>query len=102
MKKEVQLKLLPEEAAIEHVIKQRAARLAKVREQDITDLRIVRRSVDARGKQPFFQLRVELYIGKTYQPEPIIIEGFQPVDGKKKVIIVGAGPGGYFAALELI
>ena len=102
MKKEVQLKLLPGEVAIEHVIKQRAARLAKLREQDITDLRVVRRSIDARGKQPFFQLRVELYIGEAYQPEPAILKGLQPVNGEKKVIIVGAGPGGYFAALELI
>lgn len=102
MIKTVELKLLPAEAAIEQVIKQRAARLAKVREQDITDLRMVRRSIDARGKQPLFQLKVELHIGEAYEPEPIIIEGFQPVDGKRKVIIVGAGPGGYFAALELI
>ncbi len=102
MIKEIELKLLPAEAAIEQVIKQRAARLAKVREQEITDLRVVRRSIDARGKQPLFQLKIELYISETYEPEPVIMEGFQPVSDRKKVIIVGAGPGGYFAALELI
>lgn len=102
MKKEIELKLLPKEAAIEQVIKQRAARVAKVREQDITDLRVIRRSIDARGKQPLFQLKIELYIGESHQPEPVILDNLQPVDGKKKVIIVGAGPGGYFAALELI
>ncbi len=102
MIKEIELKLLPKEAAIEQVIKQRAAQQCRVKESDISDIRVVRRSIDARGKQPFYLLRVDVYIGEVVQPEPLIIEGLQPVDGKKKVIIVGAGPGGYFAALELI
>lgn len=102
MIKEVELKLLPKEAAIEQVIKAKAAQQLRVRETEITDLRVVRRSIDARGAQPFYLLKVEVSLDENFQPEPIIIEGLNPVDGKKKVIIVGAGPGGYFAALELL
>lgn len=102
MIKELELKLLPKEAAIEQVIKAKAAQQLRVRETEITDLRVVRRSIDARGVQPFFLLKIEVSLGEMFQPEPLILEGLKPVDGKKKVIIVGAGPGGYFAALELI
>jgi uncharacterized protein len=102
MIKELELKLLPQEAAIEQVIRAKAAQQLRVRESEITDLRVVRRSIDARSVQPFYLLKIEAYLGETFQPEPIIIEGLKPVDGKKKVIIVGAGPGGYFAALELL
>ncbi|MCB0588039.1 MAG: FAD-dependent oxidoreductase, partial [Phaeodactylibacter sp.] len=42
------------------------------------------------------------YAGQAYQPEPAILAGFQPVEDAPRVIIVGAGPAGYFAALELI
>lgn len=102
MIKELELKLLPKEATIEQVIKQKAAQQLRLKESDISDLRVVRRSIDARGLQPFYLLKIEVYIGETFHPEPIIIDGLNPVDGKMKVIIVGAGPGGYFAALELL
>ncbi len=102
MIKEIELKLLPKETAIEQVIWQRAAQQCQVKESDIMDVRVVRRSIDARGRQPFFLLKVEVYLGEAYQPEPAILAGWQPVNGQKKAIIVGAGPGGYFAALELI
>ncbi|MFN7117627.1 MAG: NAD(P)/FAD-dependent oxidoreductase [Saprospiraceae bacterium] len=102
MVKELELKLLPKEAAIEQVIRSKAAQQLRVREADITDLRVVRRSIDARGSQPFFLVKVEVYLGEHYTPEPIIIQNLKPVHHNKKVIIVGAGPGGYFAALELI
>lgn len=102
MIKELELKLLPKEAAIEQVIQEKAARQLRVRESEITDLRVLRRSIDARGAQPYFLLKVEVYINEHYTPEPIIIQHLKPVNKNKKVIIVGAGPGGYFAALELI
>ncbi|MDX1942817.1 MAG: FAD-binding protein [Saprospiraceae bacterium] len=102
MIKEIELKLLPREAAIEQVIKQRAAEKCRLEVNEIKDIRVVRRSIDARGSQPFYLLKVEVFIDESFQPEPIIIKGLKPVNGKKKAIIVGAGPGGYFAALELI
>lgn len=63
--------------------------------------RIVRRSIDARGKQAKFVLRIEL------SEEPFVEESYS-LDlpsvhhAKKEVLIVGAGPAGYFAALECI
>ena len=102
MVKELELKLLPAEAADESIVEQRAIQKSRLKAQDVQSVRVVRRSVDARGARPVIRLKVEVYAGEADQPEPAILKGFQPVDGAPKVVIVGAGPAGYFAALELI
>jgi len=100
MVKELEIKLLPAEAADENVVRQRA--ISKSKLKGVQDVRVLRRSIDARGRQPFFRLRVAVYAGEPYQPEPALLSQLQPVEDKREVIIVGAGPAGYFAALELI
>lgn len=102
MVREIELKLLPAEAADEALLLQRAARQAGLSPTEITEARVLRRSIDARGSRPVVILRVEVYIDEPYQPEPAILAGLQPVSEGRRAIIVGAGPGGYFAALELI
>lgn len=61
-----------------------------------------RRSIDARSKIPVIRLLVDVYIDEPYIPKPSIIEQYGIVKQAKSVIIVGAGPAGYFAALQLI
>jgi uncharacterized FAD-dependent dehydrogenase len=100
MIKELEIKLLPAEAADEEMIRKRASE--KSRLKGITDVRVLRRSIDARGKRPLIRLRLAVYAKESFQPEPAILSQFQAVDDKEEVIIVGAGPTGYFAALELI
>ena len=99
----VELVLLPQERHLEQVIRAKAARQSGMREQDISHIEILKSSLDARSRQAVYRVRVEVY-GKNevFTPEPAILAGFRPVDGKKSAIIVGAGPAGYFAALELI
>ncbi|GAB6096754.1 FAD-binding protein [Desulfatiferula olefinivorans] len=64
-------------------------------------VRIVRRSIDARSRQVRYQLRV--MVGDDAAAIRPVEEHFRPVPlGEKRVIIVGAGPAGYFAALSLI
>jgi uncharacterized protein len=77
----------------------RAAALAKAGLQDdgLVTVRVVRRSIDARAKMPRFQLRVA--VGKEAGPVSV----FQPKPlGERRAVVVGAGPGGYFAALTLL
>lgn len=102
MVKEVELKLLPSEAADTAKVLQQAARKAGFSPGEIAEARIVRRSIDARGSRPVVVLRVEVYAGSPHTPEPALLSRFRPVNGQKRAIIVGTGPGGYFAALELI
>lgn len=77
----------------------RAAALAKAGLADDGDVavRVVRRSIDARARMPRFQLRVA--VGGGERP----LSTFQPrTPGQKRAVVIGAGPGGYFAALTLL
>lgn len=102
MIKEVELKLLPEEAANEQLVQQRAIRKSGIPARQITAVRLLRRSIDARATQPYIRLRLTIYADEPPTPEPALLEALQPVNQQPEVIIVGAGPAGYFAALELI
>ena len=99
----IELVLQPHERDNEALIQQKAARQTGLRPDQISHLEILKSSLDARSRQPVFRVRAEVFgPGEVFTPEPAILDGFRPVDGKKKVIVVGAGPAGYFAALELL
>lgn len=102
MIKELELKLLPEQAANPSIVRQRAIQKSGVQEGRIKEVQQLRRSIDARGSRPIFRLRVAVFIDEQPTAEPAILDSFQEVSDKEPVIIIGAGPAGYFAALELI
>lgn len=100
----LEITLAPEELENADLLRQKAARQSGIAPDKISHLEVLKRSLDARSRPPFFRLRVEVFkTGEVFQPEAAILEGFQSVENsKKKAIIVGAGPAGYFAALEMI
>jgi uncharacterized FAD-dependent dehydrogenase len=103
MKKTFQLKLLPSEAASDLIITRYAAQAAGEVQKNISGFTILKRSVDARGRQPWIIVTIELFIREPYQPRKLIKIEFKDVSrATGKVIIVGAGPAGLFAALKLI
>jgi len=102
MVREIELKLLPAEVSDPAVLHRKAAKVCRLREDQIAEVRVLRRSIDARGPQPFFLLRVAVYSGETPTPEPALLAQLKPVGDARRVLIVGTGPAGYFAALELI
>lgn len=102
MKQEVALRLTPEQASREESFKNIAARKMKLSPGKITGLRVVRRSIDARQSQVMVQVHLEVW---TDEPMPVHesrIFHWPNVANGQEVIIVGAGPGGLFAALKLI
>jgi uncharacterized FAD-dependent dehydrogenase len=99
----VELVLLPNERQDESLIRQKAARQTGMQASQISHIEILKSSLDARARQPVFRLRVAVFgTDETFTPEPAIMAGIKPLHNAKKVIIVGAGPAGYFAALELL
>ncbi|MBK7133843.1 MAG: NAD(P)/FAD-dependent oxidoreductase [Bacteroidales bacterium] len=102
MIKQVQINLVPSAAADEAAVKKIAASLAGLDQKEISALRIIKRSVDARKKNIRVNLTVELISGND-TVSPFLVP-FLPknVTSAKEVIIVGAGPAGLFAALRLI
>ncbi len=102
MVKIIEIKLLPGKAANETIIKQKVADKAGISINQIIAWRILKRSIDARQKQVLIQLRIEINTEGGFEPEPSFLSQLKPVHDKPGIIIVGAGPAGYFAALELI
>ncbi len=100
----LELALRPEERYDDTRLRQKAAQQAGLATNQIAHIEILKSSLDARSREPVFRLRVDVYgPGEVFSPEPALLEGFRPTDGHHgQVIIVGAGPAGYFAALELL
>lgn len=103
MQKKLSLKLKPAEAANETLIRQFIARLEGLSPDAISGYQLLKRSIDARGKQVYVQLTVNAFINEPFRESTF--EPLLPINVSKAphaVIIVGAGPAGLFAALQLI
>lgn len=102
MIQEFQIRVLPEQAANEQSLKQFIGHDKGLDIRTIHALRILKRSIDARQRTIYVNLKVLLYINEMPQDEEFTRTIYNKVDGKPQVIVVGAGPGGLFAALRLI
>ncbi len=103
MQKNITIKVLPHEAADPFLLQPMLAAALQVSSPDITGYNIIKQSIDARGRQVWFQLSVQVFIDEPYQQIPIDDPGLRDVSrSKRKVLIIGAGPAGLFAALRLI
>ena len=102
MIQELQLRVLPEQAASEQSIKQYVAREKGLDARTIKAVRTLKRSIDARQRTIFVNLTVRIYINELPTDDEYIETYYPMVDEGPEVIVVGAGPGGLFAALRLI
>jgi len=101
MRQQIDLVLLPQQAANNEDITRVAARKLRVNPSHIQHINHLRRSIDARSTQVKIQLRVEVFINEKPEEEAINYH-WPDVSQAKEVIVVGAGPAGLFAALGLI
>lgn len=102
MKHELQLVVSPEEADDESILKKIAAQETGSKLSEITFIKILKRSIDARSRNIKINLKIELYVNEP-APAPVSYKiNYPDVSNAKPVIIVGAGPAGLFAALELL
>ena len=101
MIQQVQLRLSPSQAASNETIRQAACRAAHLAANRLNTLRVVRRSIDARGRNPLVELTLALYTDNDH-PEDIPPVEYPDVRSACPVVVVGSGPAGMFAALKLI
>lgn len=101
MQKEIEIAVIPEKKLDLEYIKHRAGLQLNIPEQDIVSIRILKRSIDARGRQVRFRLKVLVGINEEL-PLPEFYFKTGDVHDAESVIIVGAGPAGLFAALQCI
>lgn len=102
MIQEYQLRVLPEVAANEQRLKEYLVQEKGLNARNINATRVLKRSIDARQRTIFVNLTVRVYLNEMPKDDEYQPTIYQNVEGKPQVIVVGAGPGGLFAALRLI
>jgi uncharacterized FAD-dependent dehydrogenase len=102
MPRELQIQVAPEVAAQMHLLIPHVAKLMQVNPDEIRHIAILKRSIDARQKAVKINLKVAVFWNEEYQETKLQLPGYKDVSNAREVIIVGAGPAGLFAALQLI
>lgn len=104
MQESVIISMTPEKAAVEAEVRQEACSQLNIDPLRVNGIRIERRTVDARQRQPKVNMTVRLFVDEKMADEYRIADSakYRDVSNSPKVIIVGEGPAGLFAALRLI
>ena len=102
MIQEFQIRILPEQAASEEGIKRYLAKEKGLDVRTLNQVRVLKRSIDARQRTIFVNLKVRAYINEFPQDDQFVHTEYPDVSSRPRVIVVGEGPGGLFASLRLI
>ena len=99
---ELNLRVVPQVAATDSLLKQRVADELGIAVRRIESVRMTRSSIDARQRQVMVNLSLQIYIDEPAPALPYQEITYPDVEGKPQVVVVGAGPAGLFAALRLL
>lgn len=102
MTDEYQIRVLPQVAANEERIKDYLSREKGIDVRTITSVRVLRRSIDARQRTVYVNLKVRAYVNEMPPADEYVRTEYKDVSKGRPVIVVGEGPGGLFASLRLI
>ena len=103
MPKEFQFQVSPEIAANDDLLAEQIAKVTKLTPEKIQKVVVLKRSIDARQKAIKVNLKGNYFLhDETFIDQQIELPNYQNVSNKQEVIVVGAGPAGLFAALQLI
>ena len=102
MTKEYQIRVLPVVAASENAIKRYLAEEQGIDQRTINSVRVLKKSIDARQRTIFVNLKIRVYINEVPQDDEYEHTEYQNVEDRPQVVVVGEGPGGLFASLRLI
>ena len=100
MKKQIELAITPDEISLPEILLIKSSQDLKLDKDNISTVIPLKKSIDARSRNIVFRILVDVYIDE--KPEAKKPIAYNPVDDTRKVIVVGFGPGGMFAALKLI
>jgi len=101
MPRELSISVSPEIAMDSDMLRTYVASKLKVESASIRGIKTEKRSLDARRNPVKFHLKVQVFIKEDFQ-EINYKKKYPNVKGKKRVIVIGAGPAGLFSALRLI
>ena len=101
MIKTVQIQVSPEQAQKKVLLKKKVSNDFNISKEDIKHIEIIKRSIDARQRKIKINLKLDIYINQNFS-EVKDTKNYKKVKANKEVVIIGAGPAGLFAALQLI
>lgn len=101
MQQQIEIKVAPEFVSDEAHQRSLLADILKLN-PDSFQAKLIKRSIDARRFPAHFLLRFEVFVNEDIAAEPALLSEFKDVSSSPEVVIIGAGPAGYFAALDLI
>ena len=102
MIEEYQIRILPEQAASEEGVKRYLSKEKGIDVRTLNQVRVLKRSIDARQRTIYVNLKVRAYINEFAQDDQYIHTEYPDVSSRPRVVVVGEGPGGLFASLRLI
>lgn len=102
MTQEFQIRVLPEVAASEQGIKRFLQEEKGIAAASVKAVRVLKKSIDARQRTIYVNLKVRVYVDELPEDEEFVRTEYPNVEGRSQAVVVGAGPGGLFAALRLI
>jgi uncharacterized FAD-dependent dehydrogenase len=103
MPREIQTQVSPEVAYNQSLLNDHVAKLFNTSVDEIQKVVVLKRSIDARQKAIKFNLKADVYfVGEVFIPQRIGLPEYKNVSNSQEVIVIGAGPAGLFAALQLI
>ena len=102
MIEEYQIRVLPQQAASEQGIKLFLQEDKGLAVEEVMAIRVLKRSIDARQRTIYVNLKVRAYMNEQPEDDAFVRTDYPNVEGKPQAVVVGAGPGGLFAALRLI
>ncbi len=79
MQKELQIRVLPEVAGESHLLEEYIIDKEGLASEDLRHIEVLRRSIDARARQAYVNLKVRLYIGEEFDPEEITLPDYPNV-----------------------
>jgi len=102
MMKEIQLRINLIEEKKEDILRYKASKQLGVAKNEITAVKVLRKSIDARKKNIVFNYKVAVYINEEVENNPDYIFNYKDVSKAKEIHIIGFGPAGMYAALRCL
>ncbi|MBI9041489.1 NAD(P)/FAD-dependent oxidoreductase [Lutibacter sp.] len=98
----IQLRVSIKEEKLEGILVLKSAQQLGISKNEITAIKVLRKSIDARKSLIFFNYKVAVYIQEKPSETPDYVFDYKDVSKSKEVHIIGFGPAGMYAALRCI